>query len=348
MYRGKVDSLTAFHDTRSQFIYVPCGVCSECVKKKQMYLVQRVQLESLDNYIFFATFTYKNDVIRSIDINGFTHYYADRTDFQNMMKRVRKSSFFQRFFDNGNSLIKYLYVTEYGGKRHRPHFHAMFFVPKSSSDNQFTPVNYASELYSLFKSEWRRNVGSRRSPIYIPLCEFISRGNKRTYDLHYVNPLLSSSGVSDVGFYVTKYCLKFDSWIDDKRKALYLNLDSSEYSKVWNLLRPRVEYSNFFGLSSSASSYIRRCIDDYSSNSLYPLFRNPVDGHLFPMSPYLFNKYGTLADKYMFYYRSLHPDSFDDSFHYTDVDYLHYNAKNDKFASQCLKIVDNDVYDFIK
>lgn len=339
MYRGKVDTLTAFHDTTSQYIYVPCGVCPDCCRKKQMYIVQRTQLEQFDNYIFFATFTYSNDMIRSIDVNGFTHYYADVKDIQNMLKRCRKRPDW--------IVSKYLYVVEYGGKRHRPHFHALFFVPKKSTDHIYTPLNYQSILYDMFKDEWKRNVGSTRYPIYHPLCKFISVGNKRTYDLHYVNPQTTNNGCSDVGFYVTKYCLKFDDWIDKKRKALYLNLEPDEYYKVWKLLRPRVQYSHFFGLSSTSRDYIRKCIDEYSNNSLYPLFCNPITGQLFPMSPYLFNRYGTLKDKYNFYYRAKHPDSLNDSFHYTNIDYDSYQTKIDSYNRTCSQIIDNDVYDFL-
>lgn len=340
MYRGKIDSLTAFHDTTSQYIYVSCGVCPDCCRKKQMYLVQRTQLEQFDHYIFFATFTYSNDMIRSVDVNGYSHHYADISDFQNMLKRCRKRP--EWIVD------KYLYVSEYGGKRHRPHFHALFFVPKKDLDNVFTPLSYQSSLSNMFLSEWRRNLGSTRSPLYKPLCKFISVGNRSTFDFHYVNPLTTSSGVGDVAFYVSKYCLKFDPWVDNKRKALYLNLSPDEYKRVWSLLRPRILYSHFFGLSDSSRSYIRECIDVYSDNSLYPLFRNPVTGQLFPMSPYLFNRYGTLEDKYRFFYRSKHPDSSTDSFHYSHFDYDSYVPKIDSYSRSCSKVVDSDIYDYIR
>lgn len=347
MYKGKVDSLTHFHDTTSQYIYVSCGVCPQCLRKKQMYLVQRCQLESIDNYLFFATFTYSNDMLPFININGYTHYYASVDDFQKMIKRVRKSPFFMRYTDNdGKCFIKYLYVSEYGSKRHRPHFHAIFFVPKGRFDNVYTPLSFESVLRNLFLSEWRRNVGSTRVPIYRPLCDFtqkFSSGKLRSnFDLHFVNPCLSSGQESDVAFYVTKYCLKYDKWFDDKRKALYLNLPPDEYHDAMALLKPAVRYSKFFGASDTAKKYVRECIKVHSSKSLYPLFRNPLTGQLFPMSPYLFNKFGTLEDKYEFYYRSQNPDSFDDSFHYSNIDYYEYINKIDKFSRQDALIFSED------
>lgn len=333
MYRGKVDTLTSFHDTKSQYLYVNCGVCPECLRKKQMYLVQRCQLESIDNYLFFGTLTYSNAMLRSVDVNGYIHYYADFTDFQKMLKRLRKHPFFISHSD-----FKYLVVNEYGSKKHRPHFHFIIFIPKKSVDTAFTPIQYENLLRKLILSEWKRNVGSTRTPIYKPLCEYVAKyknGKLYTnYDFHFVNPCLTDNQESDVSFYVSKYCLKYDDWIESKRKALYLNVPTlEEYFDVWNKIKPSIRKSHYFGITPNASSYIRECIDVYSSRSLYPLFRNPLTGQLFPMSPYLFNKFGTLEDKYEFYYRSQNPDSFDDSFHFTHEVREYYN-KLDKYSRQ--------------
>lgn len=333
MYRGKVDCLTSFHDTKSQYIYVNCGVCPECLRKKQMYLIQRCQLESIDNYLYFGTLTYSNAMLRSVDVNGFTHFYADFSDFQKMIKRLRKHPFFVTHSD-----FKYLVVNEYGSKKHRPHFHFILFIPKSLNDTTFTPLSYENTLYSLILHEWRRNVGSTRNPVYTPLCDFVKKykaGKLYTnYDLHFVNPCLTSNQESDVAFFVSKYCLKYDKWIDDKRKALYLNSPTLEdYYDVWNKIKPSIRKSQNFGVTPFTARYIRECIDVYSSRSLYPLFRNPLTGQLFPMSRYLFNKFGTLEDKYDFYYRSKHPDSYEDSFHYT-VDIKDYINKEDKYFRQ--------------
>lgn len=331
MYRGKVDCLTSLHDTTSQYIYVNCGVCPQCVRNKQNYLIQRVQLECMTNYVFFATFTYSDDMLPFIDVGDYRHYYADVSDFQKMIKRCRKRDEW--------IINKYLYVTEYGGKRHRPHFHALFFVPKDNNTHSvFDPIAIESYLSDMFKSEWKRNIGSSRSPVYKPLSSFhvlyTSSGPKSPFNFHYVNPTLTAGSESDVGFYVTKYCCKFDKWIQDKRTALYYNLEPDEYKSVWKLLRPRLEYSNSFGLSDVARDYVRKCIDDYSDKFDYPVFVNPCNGNTFPLSPYLFNKYGTLCDKYKFFYKVVNPDSDTDSFRYSDIDYLEYQNKYDKFARQ--------------
>ena len=347
MYRGKVDCLTSFHDTKSQYVYVPCGTCEQCVRLKQSYLVQRSMLEAMDNYLFFGTLTYSDEFLPTVDINGIYHHYADGRHFQNMMKRLRKSDFFRKFNDDeGNCHIKYLYVSEYGSRKHRPHFHFILFVPKTIEDNCFTPLEYERILKKLVLSEWSVNVGTTRCPIYKPLCVYTCQHNhgrfSTNYDLHYVNPLLTKGQQSDAVFYATKYCLKYDSWLERKRVALWKNLPLDDYYKFWKLLKPIMRTSKHFGLSASARKYVRDCIELYSDKSLYPLFRNPVTGQLFPMSPYLFNKYGTLYDKYTFYYRDKNPDSDNDSFRYSSIDYNEYQNKVDKFLFQnsCIQSYD--------
>lgn len=338
-YSGRIDSHKEFHDTTSQFIYVPCGHCAECFKKKQLYIVQRTQLEALDSYLFFCTLTYQDSMIPYLDIGDFRHFYPDFHDFQTMIKRCRK--------DDRWNVSKYLVVSEYGGKRHRPHFHVVFFVKKSEFDNIFTPINYQSNLFSLVLENWSRNLGSRKFPKYVPLCQYVRRGKYSTFDLHYVDPCTSKHGLMDVAFYVSKYCLKFDDWSESKRKALYLNLSPEEYRSYWNLFKPRIRSSHGFGLSDVSSKYLRKCIDEFSNNSDFPMFRNPLNGQLSPMSPYLFNKVGTLLDKERFYLYTKDPDSSFDSFHYSDIDYDVYQSKCDKFDLISSQIVDTDVYDFL-
>lgn len=330
IYSGKVLANPELYDTTSQYIYVNCGVCSECLKMKQLYLIQRVQLEALDNYIYFLTFTYSDEMLPSVVINDIVHYYASIDDIQKMFKRVRKNYSLPSF--------KYIYVSEYGSKKHRPHFHMLLFFRKSDVGYKlYDPVNFQYKLFDLFKKEWRRNLGSTRKPIYKPLfnykCISTPSGVKRNFDCHYVNPTLSNSQECDVAFYVSKYVLKYDSWFDKKRIALYKNLSHDDYIKYYSLLRPRVLYSKQFGVTPYSKEYIRNCIDNVSIT--HPLFINPLNGHLSPMSPYLFNKFGNLSDKYRFFYSAVNPDSICDSFHYNDLDSLHkrFKYKNDYYIN---------------
>lgn len=111
-YRGPNAFL---HDCVSQFIYVPCGVCKECVALKQMYLVQRVQMEAKNCFLFFSTLTYNNEFLPHVSSStGYTFSYADMHHLQLLFKRLRNINAFGRPF-------RYLAVSERGSERGRPH-----------------------------------------------------------------------------------------------------------------------------------------------------------------------------------------------------------------------------------
>ena len=118
------------YDTESLKIYVPCGRCPVCCALRQSYLVQRVQMMSLDYYIYFATLTYNNESLPFVNVNGKKIKYADVQDFQNCIRYIRKWCNLPDF--------KYLACSEFGSKRHRPHWHCLFFFPKSYFQNDFS------------------------------------------------------------------------------------------------------------------------------------------------------------------------------------------------------------------
>lgn len=102
-------------DCVSKYINVPCGHCSECIAVKQMYMIQRIQMEELENHLFFCTLTYNNESLPILSTStGYDIRYADIADVQKMLKRLRFSNAFGRPF-------RYLGVSELGTERGRPH-----------------------------------------------------------------------------------------------------------------------------------------------------------------------------------------------------------------------------------
>lgn len=94
-YHNKTDLIKRTADTESQYIRVPCNVCSECLAKRQSDLVQRARCMSLDHYIFFCTLTYNKESLPSVTCsNGFSISYADIGDLQKMFKRIRQGNLF--------------------------------------------------------------------------------------------------------------------------------------------------------------------------------------------------------------------------------------------------------------
>lgn len=300
-------------DCKSAKIPIPCGHCHECVAVRQMSFVQRCQMEALENHIFFCTLTYNNSSIPSLGLSdGFSVRFVDPSDISNMFKRIRNDNLFGRPF-------RFVYTTELGSLRGRPHVHCLLFIPKYECDDYLTCLNLESVIFKVVLSQWQRNYGSRRSPDYKPLCTFVryfKHGKMRsTYDCHYVNPILTDGCESDVAFYVSKYMVKESDKLVNLQRALRLNLSDDEYNSVWKIVRPRWSASPLFGLNGSYVShnvyepspvvlkYLRHCIDVSRKEFLAPKFLNPADGKSFPLSRYYSSRLDVLSvDDWKFFY----------------------------------------------
>ena len=287
---GLSAGINRLKDTTSQYIYVPCGHCSQCVSVRQMYLVQRVQMESLDNHLFFCTLTYNDEFLPVKEVNGYNIRYADLKHLQLLFKRVRNGNLFGRPF-------RHFAVSERGKENGRPHFHVLLVLPKYDSDDFNTCLNLEKRLYDVVLSNWVVNVGSHRVPDYKPLCTFRSKylfGRWfSNYDLHYLNPSLSKNGVSECAFYVLKYMMKPSIKENRLQQALRLNLDPDEYDVIWQIVKSRWTSSHGFGLglyhtfqSYHIVKYLRDCIKKTPSDSLFPCYFSPFVGNSFPLSPF--------------------------------------------------------------
>lgn len=307
---GNTSKLGFIKDTTSQFIPVPCGHCSVCLQLRQQYIVQRVQMEALSHDLFFGTLTYNNESLPVLEVDDFKLNYVDISDFQSMIKMIRK-------YENLPS-FKYLLVTEYGGKRHRPHIHFILSFPKDDHQTLADRWSFAINLHSIFLKYWRRNVNilpgkftksgkpkvNTRSPIWQNLCTYYRTRRSYNYDLHYLDPYSFSEGLDSVAFYVSKYCLKFDKWVDKLKSKLFFSLDEDTFSEVWNLIRPRRLMSKGFGSPNDPKviAHINKGID-FSLNdhkAIYPYFISPVNGATFPLAPYFSDKFLRLDDLLVF------------------------------------------------
>lgn len=318
-------------DTVSPYIKVPCGYCSECLHSKQLSLVQRCMTESLSGYPFFCTLTYNQQSLPVLTTSdGFDIRFADFSDVTNMIKRLRKDFAFGRNF-------RYLAVSELGSKRARPHFHLLFFVEKYPNDTVYTPLNLEAKLYKTVLSYWQRNYGSRRKPVYKPLCTYVHKiicGKiKTTYDLHFVQNSSLNGTSSDVHFYVTKYMLKPSKHVSNLQSALKLNLSPEEYKDTWNKVKPRWVASLNFGFgvyglqakklphaerliylrNTDAFKVVRDSISRSAKVSDYPAFYDPENGKPLPLSRYWksFGNLYTEQDALTFFYKN--PNQFEDN-----------------------------------
>lgn len=307
-------------DTTSKKIPVPCGHCSQCVAMKQSYIVQRSQMESHENDLWFCTLTYKTSMLPVMEVNGYKLRYAEVSDLQNMMKRLRAS-------DALGLPFKYWAVTEYGGKKHRPHFHVILSTPKIPGESRAQKLAREKEYYNIIFNEWRRNVAkcynkegklvaNTRCPEYKSLCDLhksYKNGKVRsTYDFHWIDPSVTDSkgkihDESDVAFYVTKYTVKANKYVDRLKSALRLNLTPEDFWHVWPILRPKCLVSKTWGSPDSdyVKNHIREGIDRALNDvaSKFPYFINPSTGQTFPLAPFYKKRFLTLVDAHDFFYR---------------------------------------------
>lgn len=300
------------HDCHNSKMYVPCGVCPQCLSVKQNYIMQRVLLLATDHFVFFGTLTYNNESLPVVEYDGQQYAYPDMRDFTLMMKRIRKDNLAPASF-------KYLVCSEYGGKRHRPHFHFLLFFKKNEKyiSPEFELAHareIESSMYKVIFDQWKRNYGGRKFPIWKPLFTFkkILRHGKefKNFDFHYVEPFTKDGKTtSDVAAYVSKYVLKYDPWLKKRLQALYAKINDPDiYNELRNKLKSRVLFSKHFGDDPSYTKHVRKGID-YSINKTDEvgyIFINPVSGQHYPLSPYLKKKFLKIEDAVEFF-KKRHP-----------------------------------------
>lgn len=303
-----------YKDHLNTHMAVPCKHCKECITKKQMDYVQRIVEESQKNEVYMVTLTYKNDMIRTINVNGYKYMYADITDWTNLVKRFDK---WRKEENKEHNYIPYPFryfgITELGGKKGRPHIHLLIFIDKKYLPDRIACLNAEPIIYWAIRKEWCRNIGSKRKPIYKPLFEYHERYRngriERNYDCHYVRPEATEEGMNNAAWYIMKYMLK-DAPIEERRnKALKINLKPGEYENIWQIIRTKRFYSTYFGINAERNPFgdiepdkdieqhIKWCIEESKRLKLeYPCWFNPINGKSFPLCEYYKKYFLTLED----------------------------------------------------
>lgn len=277
-------------DVTSKYIRVPCGHCFECCAKKTLQFSQRCYFMSKDYYFFFGMLSYAPNRFHHFELNGHTYAYASYKDVKNMIKRIREKDIFGRD-------MRYVFVREYGGKKHRLHWHFLVLLKKLPTDSENYGEFLERKVYDTFLNNWLRNVGTKRHPLYMKLLEYHEvwrNGIKYSnYDCH----LVRSRGLTEdkVYYYLVKYLFKHDKYVEhlqvqlkDDCKVLGLEDD---YKKYWNLIRPMYVTSKGFGIDSEHS--VESCFDG-KSDSL-PMIQ--VGASLQPISNYYQRKFLSYEQK---------------------------------------------------
>lgn len=175
------------------------------------------------------------------------------------------------------------------------YFHILWFLPRYENESYHDGIYLQNRLYNEILSHWSVNLGSCRKPDYHPLCTFHQkyRNGKlfSNYDTHFVQPSLTSDGISSVAFYVCKYMLKQNDRERRLQRALHLNLCEADYDEAWSIVKSRSLRSEHFGLNQSdrfssyhVVSYLRHCIE-LSKGQPFPCFFSPDSNATFPLAP---------------------------------------------------------------
>ena len=267
----------------SSTIEVPCGKCSECLSRRYTDLLQRVYVESLTSYVFMVSLTYAPRCVPTLNLSTIISssrrspghrpcclssilpiYYADYSHIQSLMKRLRNDLLFS------DREFRYFAVSEYGSERMRPHFHLLFFVSRLDGDDPLYGSVLEKSLIPLFKTYFSRNVGTRKSPVYEPYFDDVSRiidGKEHsTFDLHLVRPRDAkgefidgdaSSSSATVCSYLLSYVNKtsrFESYVYSNYKRLRNRLDPDVADRFRSILQCRCKYSHHLGFGFDTST----------------------------------------------------------------------------------------------
>lgn len=303
-YRTGSKGLNFLHNTVDSHISVPCGQCADCVATRQSYFLQRVQMESLEHWLFYFTLTYNNESLVYTDTLDYQlpiPYYAD---ICNMFKRIRKKCPLP---------LRYVVVSEYGKNTHRPHYHGFISVPKIPNlrieDEKLHIMNIEQYLYDLVLSEWRRNYGSNRSPIWKPLCTYVSNADGHNYELHYVKPLVNQE--NSVSYYISKYLTKYDQRTYKLLQKIQLDnrLTDDETKHLLSCIKPRTVISKHFGYWKEPSiyHYIRNCINRSLPGPV--MFYDIYTDSPFVLCPYYQKHIYNVQDRLTQYYEQVTPET---------------------------------------
>lgn len=275
-------------DFQSEYIFVDCRKCYECLGKRQSNYIIRSYIESLKSYPFMLTLTYNDESLSYYDLpDGSRFSYPNYKDFQSMIKHIRNDGLLKE------RNMSYMVSSEFS-KRGRPHFHALIFFEKLPGDGEYEALQLEHYYRPIFLQYWSRNVGTRKFPKYKPLCTFHSRYSygrlRQNYDFHLVldNPM---TPVSTVPHYLTKYLFKPSDYETKLKGYIYKTFGLDTLKSIPRYIFSRVQYSSGFGDDFDVlDHYCHECISNNVTPSIY------VDGKAYPIPRYLVSKYISLDD----------------------------------------------------
>lgn len=222
-----------------QHLIVPCGKCHECRAVREDNYIQRLELEQFYYREYFVTLTIQDSSMTYYTTsNGESFAVAPWSDLTNMFKRLRKSGVFGDF--------RYFFLSEYGGKRHRPHFHGVLLLRKDQFSNDMSDF-----IHKTLRTEWRRNIGSTRVPVWQPMftyrCKYVNGKKMENLSVSYIEENGLTSSASKGLKYALKYTFKQDDFVQAHLDEQSSVLSQTEYDEFLRAFKPKICKSLFLG-----------------------------------------------------------------------------------------------------
>lgn len=157
-------------DTRYDRMYniCPCGKCSACLEQKRLSYNIRAYYEYQEckahgGFTLYVTFTYNENNVPTFEVNGETIRCFSKQHVQTFLESLRKR--LQRKYEVD---LRYLWCSEYGGKTHRPHYHALLFISGKASQPKVR--KWINELWKYGYIKFGDNYGVVNRPEGIQYC----------------------------------------------------------------------------------------------------------------------------------------------------------------------------------
>ncbi len=179
-----------------KYISCPCGKCTECRLNYTKMWGMRV-VHELQNYdeACFITLTY-DDLKLPYDWHP-DSFPLEKSELQKFFKRLRKYL--------GDKKIKYFACGEYGGKFHRPHFHAIIFGWRPEDTDVYGNSQILSDIWKYgFVKVGNANFRTARYVASYIVKKKKGKDGKAYYEENNLNPefVLMSQGLGK------SFCLK--------------------------------------------------------------------------------------------------------------------------------------------
>lgn len=138
------------------WLEVPCGHCEQCKDRKRNDIYIRLYYEFLHNQqvnhgkTYYLTLTYNDKWIPRLPLSDGSEIYAfSKEHIQKYLKRVRVRCSRELGVKDG---IRYFLSCENGDRRHRPHYHILFFYPDVKTYLRFKGIARQEWYYGFTKA----------------------------------------------------------------------------------------------------------------------------------------------------------------------------------------------------